>query len=62
MSGNADNAAAMSRTQDPVDQVMSVINSAEGLPDIVGLAKTFLTVWSRQPGVRAAAVAADPAG
>jgi signal transduction histidine kinase len=62
MNGNADNAAAMSRTQDPVDQVMSVINSAEGLPDIVGLAKTFLTVWSRQPGVRAAAVAADPAG
>ncbi len=62
MSGNAVNAAAMSLTDDPVDQVMSMISSAEGLPDPAGLAKTFLTVWSRQPGVRAAAVAADPAG
>ena len=62
MSGNADNAAAMSRTDDPVDQVMSVINSAKGLPDLIGVVETFLTVWSRQPGVKAAAVAADPAG
>ena len=62
MSGKADNAAAMSRTDDPVDQVMSMINSAEGLPDMADLAKTFLAVWSRQPGVRAAAVAADPSG
>ncbi len=62
MSGNADNAAAMSRTDDPVDQVMSMINSIEGLPDLAALAKTFLTVWSRQPGVRAAAVATNPSG
>ncbi len=62
MSGYIDNAAAMSRTADPVDQVMSMIKSAEGLHDIGGLAKAFLAVWSRLPGVRAAAVAADSAG
>ena len=62
MSGNTDNAVAMSRTDDPVDLVMSMINSSGGLPDLGDLAETFLTVWSRQPGVRAAAVAADPAG
>ena len=62
MSGCSDNVVAMSRTDDPVDQVMSMIKSAEGLSDPVDLAKTFLAAWSRLPGVRAAAVAADPDG
>jgi signal transduction histidine kinase len=62
MSRYVDNAAAMSRTDDPVDRVMSMVTSAEGVPDLAHLAKAFLAAWSRQPGVLAAAVSADPAG
>ena len=62
MGGYSDNVVAMSRTDDPVDQVMSMIKPDEGLPDLAALAEAFLAAWSRLPGVRAAAVAADPAG
>jgi two-component system phosphate regulon sensor histidine kinase PhoR len=61
MSRNSDNAEVMSRTEDPVDQVMSMIKPTEGLPDLMDLAKAFLATWSWLPGVRAAAVAANPA-
>lgn len=62
MSGYTDNAAAMSRSTDPVDHFMSLIVSAEGLPDLMSLAHGFLNTWSRQPGVLSAAVAMDPSG
>ena len=42
MSRYIDNAAAMSRTDDPVDRVMSMVISAEGVPDLAHLAKVFL--------------------
>jgi len=62
MSGYIDSATALSLTEDPVEQFMSLIESSEGLPDLMSLAKVFLASWSRQPGVRSAAVATDPTG
>ncbi|MEN8006498.1 MAG: HD domain-containing phosphohydrolase [Candidatus Krumholzibacteriota bacterium] len=62
MNGYADNATAMSPSADPVDQVMSAIGSAEGLPELGDLVRTYLSAWTALPGVLAAAAAADPHG
>ena len=58
----ADSATAMSRTTDPVERVMSLIMSFEGLPGLADVARCFLEEWIHLPGVSATAVATDPVG